>query len=213
MKKLSFTILLSFLCINLISAQGGTNQWDDRNSLSDNQWTLGFGVNAVNNSDAQFTDLTNMDHWAFNKIPFYISTEASVANKLRLGAMLSFNYTSNGTVFEGQTILGEDEGGNNAGYLAFDISLKYSFLSSDAFEPYLSVGPGLTHWGDYITQENPTLEVSPLDTFTLNAGFGCNIWFSSTWGINLNATGKWGVATEYTNSHQASIGVLYNIKN
>jgi len=211
MKKLSFTILLSVLCINLISAQGGTNQWDDRNSLSDNQWTLGFGVNTVNNSDAVFKDLTNTDHWAFNKIPFYVSAEASVANKLRLGAMLSFNYTSNGTVYEGQTILGPDEGGNDAGYTAFDVSLKYSFLSSDAFEPYLSVGPGITHWGDYITQENPTLEVSPLNTFTLNAGFGCNIWFSSTWGINLNATGKWGVAKEYTNHHQASAGILYSI--
>ena len=209
MKKTTLTILLSVLCINLISAQKDKN-WSERKNLLGNQWTLGFGVNAVNNSDAQFKDLTNSDHWAFNKIPLYVSAETTIDNNLSVGAMLSFNYTSNGTVFEGQNILGPDKGGNNAGYLAFDVSFKYSFLTSDAFEPYLSVGPGLTHWGDYITQENPTLEISPLDTFTLNAGFGCNIWFSSTWGINLNASGKWGFAKD-TNHSQASIGVLYSL--
>ena len=44
------------------------------------QWTLGFGVNAVNNSDAQFEELTNSDHWAFARIPFYLSAEASVGS-------------------------------------------------------------------------------------------------------------------------------------
>ena len=211
MKKISFTILLGLLCINLMSAQELIVEWDDRNNHSDNQWTLGFGVNAINNSDAEFNDLTNIDHWAFSKIPFYVSAEASVAKKLRLGGMLSFNYTSNGTVFEGQTILGPDEGGNDAGFTAFDLSLKYSFLNSDAFEPYLSVGTGITHFGDYRTKENPTVLVGTLDIFTVNAGLGCNIWFSKTWGLNLNATGKWGIAKQYTNYLQASFGVLYNL--
>lgn len=212
MKKLSFTILLSVMCINLIGAQKSNIEWDDRSNHSENQWTLGFGVNTINNSDAQFKDLTNVDHWAFSRVPFYVSAETSVANKLRVGAMLSFNYTSEGTVFEGQTILGPDEGGNDAGYTAFDLSLKYSFLSSDAFEPYLSVGTGISHFGDYITKENPSLAVQPINLFTVNAGLGMNIWFSTTWGINLNATGKWGVAKEYTNHSQASVGVLYSIK-
>ena len=216
MKKISFTILLGILCINLISAQNDKG-WNDRNNPSAEaentyQWTLGFGVNAVNNSDAQFEELTNSDHWAFARIPFYLSAEASVGSNFSVGTMVSFNYFTDGKVYEGQTVLGEDKGGNDAGYVAVDINLRYSFLNSNTFEPYVSVGTGVSHFGDYRTQENPGTEVNPIDIFTLNAGLGMNVWFSPTWGVNLNATGKWGVATEYTNHSQASIGILYNIK-
>ena len=211
MKKISLTILLSVLCINLMSAQKDKN-WNERTNPLENQWVLGFGVNAVNNSDAQFKDLSNSDHWAFAKIPLYVSAETTVASNLSIGATLSFNYFTEGKIFEGQTIMGEDEGGNDAGYTAFDLSLRYSFLNSKTFEPYLSVGTGVSHFGDYRTQENPAVLVEPINIFTLNAGLGMNIWFSSTWGVNLNASGKWGVAKGYTNHSQGSIGVLYSIK-
>ena len=211
MKKISFTILLSVLCINLMSAQKDKN-WNERNNPLENQWVVGFGVNAINNSDAQFKDLSNSDHWAFAKIPFYVSAETTVASNLSVGATLSFNYFTEGKIYEGQTILGKDEGGNDAGYTAFDLALRYSFLKSKTFEPYLSVGTGVSHFGDYRTQENPAVTVEPINIFTLNAGLGMNIWFSATWGVNLNASGKWGVAKDYTNHSQASIGVLYSIK-
>ena len=215
MKKISFTILLGILCINLISAQND-KEWNNRNNPSaeaenTNQWTLGFGVNAVNNSDAQFEELTNSDHWAFARIPFYLSAEASVGSNFSVGTMVSFNYFTDGKVYEGQTVLGEDKGGNDLGYLAVDLNLRYSFLNSNTFEPYVSVGTGVSHFGDYTTQAG-TYYNNPIDIFTLNAGLGMNVWFSPTWGVNLNATGKWGVATEYTNHSQASIGILYNIK-
>ena len=214
MKKISFTILLGILCINLISAQNDKS-WNDRNNPSAEaentyQWTLGFGVNAVNNSDAQFEELTNSDHWAFARIPFYLSAEASVGSNFSVGAMVSFNYFTDGKVYEGQTILGEDKGGNDAGYLAVDLNLRYSFLNSNTFEPYVSVGTGVSHFGDYTTQAGTSF--NPIDIFTLNAGLGMNVWFSPTWGVNLNATGKWGVASEYSNHSQASIGILYSIK-
>ena len=211
MKKISFTILLSVLCINLMSAQKDKN-WSERTNPLENQWVVGFGVNAINNSDAQFEELTNSDHWAFAKIPFYVSAETTVASNLSVGATLSFNYFTEGKIYEVQTILGKDEGGNDAGYTAFDLALRYSFLKSKTFEPYLSVGTGVSHFGDYRTQENPAVEVEPINIFTLNAGLGMNIWFSATWGVNLNASGKWGVAKDYTNHSQASIGVLYSIK-
>ena len=125
--------------------------------------------------------------------------------------MLSFNYFTEGKVFEGETILGKDEGGNDAGYTAFDLALRYSFLKSKTFEPYVSVGTGVSHFGDYQTQENPAVSVEPINIFTLNAGLGMNIWFSATWGVNLNVAGKWGVAKDYTNHSQGSIGVLYSL--
>ena len=115
----------------------------------------------------------------------------------------------------GEKIIGEDQGGNDAGYMAFDMNVKYSFsklLNSNAFEPYAFIGAGVSHFGDYKTQENPTELIEDISIFTFNAGLGMNYWFSSTWGVNLNATGKWGVATASTNHLQSSIGVLYHIK-
>ena len=115
---------------------------------------------------------------------------------------------------DGQNILGDDEGGNDAGYFAVDLALKYSFgklLDSNVFDPYLSVGAGLSHFGDYTTKERPSETIVSQDIFTLNAGLGMNFWFSSNWGVNLNAAGKWGIAATYTNHIQGRLGVLYKI--
>ncbi|MFT4683777.1 MAG: hypothetical protein ACI8RP_000244, partial [Urechidicola sp.] len=48
---------------------------------------------------------------------------------------------------------------------------------------------------------------------TFNTGLGANYWFSSTWGINLNLAGKFGVGSDVTNQLQNSLGVLYRLNN
>ena len=211
MKKVTYLLLLSILCINTMNAQ----KWNDRkNSSNENRWTLGFGVNALNNSDAQFEDLATGDHWAIAKTPFYLSADAYIDGQFSVETMVSFNYFTDGTLMAGQTILGEDEGGNDAGYAAVDVALKYSFgelLDSNVFDPYLTVGAGISHFGDYTTKEKPSLTVVKEDIFTLNAGLGMNFWFSSNWGVNLNVAGKWGIAATYTNHIQGRLGVLYKI--
>ena len=215
MKKVVYTLLVSILCINLLSAQKSDPKLVDKNNASENnQWILGFGVNAVDNSDAKFEDLTNSDRWAFAKAPFYLNIEANIDGQFSVATSLSFNYFTEGKIFEGATILGEDEGGNDTGYLAVDLAIKYSLgklLNSKSLDPYVFVGPGISHFGDYKTQENPTELVEAINIFTFNTGFGLNYWFSSTWGVNLNASAKWGVATEYTNHFQSSLGILYRI--
>ena len=214
MKKVVYTLLASIFCINLLSAQKSDPKLDDKNNSSDeNHWILSFGVNAVDNSDAKFEDLTNSDRWAFAKAPLYLSAEAIIDGHFSVGTTLSLNYFTEGKILENASILGEDEGGNDAGYLAVDLAIKYSFNKSNgkSFDPYVFVGPGISHFGDYKTQENPTELVEATNIFTFNTGFGLNYWFSSTWGVNLNASAKWGVATEYTNHFQSSLGLLYRI--
>jgi len=211
MKKATYLLLLSILCINTMNAQ----KWNDRkNSSNENRWTLGFGVNALENSGNQFEGAFKSENWAIAKTPFYLSADAYIDGQFSVETMVSFNYFTDGTLMDGQTILGEDEGGNDAGYAAVDVALKYSFgelLDSNVFDPYLTVGAGISHFGDYTTKENPSLTVVKEDIFTLNAGLGMNFWFSSNWGVNLNAAGKWGIATTYTNHIQGRLGVLYKI--
>ena len=212
MKKISYILLLTLISINIISAQ----KWNDRNYAQENsQWILGFGVNALNNSGDVTKNLTKADNWTFARIPFYLSAELIFDGQFSIGSILSLNYFTDGKFMNGEKIIGEDQGGNDAGYMAFDMNVKYSFsklLNSNAFEPYAFIGAGVSHFGDYKTQENPTELIEDISIFTFNAGFGMNYWFSSTWGVNLNATGKWGVATISTNHLQSSIGVLYHIK-
>ncbi len=116
-------------------------------------WILGAGFNTVNNSGAGFKELTNSDHWAFGKIPFYGSVETNFATKWRAKATLSFNYFKDGKAFNGATLKGESEGGNDAGYAAFDLAAQYYFLESKKYEPYLLAGMGLSHFGDYSTTQ------------------------------------------------------------
>ena len=217
MKKISYILLLTLISINILSAQ----KWNDRkennrkNLQENNRWILGFGVNGLKNSDDVTKNLTKADNWTFAKIPFYLSAEVILDDQFSLASILSLNYFKDGKLMNGEKILGKDKGGNDAGYLAFDMNVKYSFsklLDSNAFEPYLFTGVGVSHFGDYYTQENPAELIEDISIFTFNAGFGMNYWFSSNWGVNLNATGKWGITATSTNHLQSSIGVLYHIK-
>jgi hypothetical protein len=209
MKKAATSILLSLLCLQLLSAQG----WSERSSSQhENDWSIGLGFNAVYDSGTSAKDLFNVsDNWNFGT-PFYISAENYINNQFSIGANLSFNYIKEGKIIDGETIL---KGGNEAGYVAFDLAVKYSFrdlLKLKAFEPYVFVGLGFTHIGDYQTEEN-IQRIKGKGRMTFNTGLGANYWFSSTWGINLNLAGKFGVGSDVTNQLLNSLGVLYRLNN
>lgn len=185
MKKTSLFIALSIVAVQLMTAQD-SNNWNKRVVSTGSDWVLGAGFNTVNNSGAGITGYGKFDHWAFAKIPFYGSVETNFSAKWRAKATLSFNYFKDGKQFNGATILGESEGGNDAGYLALDLGAQYYFLDSKKYEPYLLAGFGLSHFGDYSTTRDPLTVVKPVDAFTFNAGFGINYWFSESWGSMLN---------------------------
>ena len=195
MKKI-FLVVAILAASQLVTAQNQKN-WNKRKLPIASSWILGAGFNTVNNSGAGFKELTNSDHWAFGKIPFYGSVETNFANKWTAKATLSFNYFKDGKAFNGATLKGESEGGNDAGYAAFDLAAQYYFLESKKYEPYLLAGMGLSHFGDYSTTQRSFIVVEPLTAFTLNAGFGINYWFSKTWGINAQvwANGPWVLNT------------------
>ncbi|MFT6127825.1 MAG: hypothetical protein ACJAVA_002321 [Flavobacteriaceae bacterium] len=202
MKKVAPSILLSLLCLHLLSAQG----WSDQSSSQrENDWSIGFGFNAVYDSGYGAKDLfTASDHWNFGT-PFYISAENYINNQFSIGATLSFNHIKEGKVIDGETIL---KGGNEAGYAAFDLALKYSFrelLNLKYLEPYAFVDPGGTHIGDHQTEENNEIKKGN-SRMTLNTGLGCNYWLSKNWGINLNLTTKFGIGSNVSNQLQTNIG-------
>ena len=112
MKKISLLFVLSILSIQLSTAQNQQTESDPKketltsNKAGGNQWIFGLGFNTVNNSGAEFKDLSNSDHWAFGKIPFYGSVATQFTDKWAAKATLSFNYFKDGKVMNGETILG-----------------------------------------------------------------------------------------------------------
>ena len=211
MKKISGFLLLSMLAVQGLVAQK-TIDWNKRMEPAFTQWVSGFGFNTVNNSGTQFKDLTNADHYAFGKTPFFGSVETNIAHRWKVKGVMSLNYFTDGKIFDGQTIKGKSAGGNDGGYWSMDLLASYYFLDDETYEPYLSAGMGLSHFGDYVTQENPLRYVTPTEMVTFNFGFGIRIWFSEHWGLNLDALGKWGMGAGNTNHHQSHLGVLYKIK-
>ena len=133
MKKI-FLMLTILAASQLVTAQN-SKKWSKRAEPIASSWVLGAGFNTVNNSGAGFKELTNSNHWAFGKIPFYGSVETNFATKWRAKATLSFNYFNDGKAFNGATLKGESEGGNDAGYAAFDLAAQYYFLESKKNSP------------------------------------------------------------------------------
>ena len=210
MKKISGFLLLSMLAVQDLVAQK-TIDWNQRMEPAFYEWVFGFGFNTVNNSGAQFKELSNVDHYAFGRIPFYGSLETNIAYRWKVKGLVSLNYFTDGKIFDGQTIKGKSVGGNVAGYGSMDLLASYYLLENDTYEPYLSAGMGLSHFGDYVALENPLRYLTPTEMFTFNFGFGIRIWFSAHWGLNLDALGKWGIGVGSTNHHQSHLGVLYKI--
>ena len=117
--------------------------------------------------------------------------------------------------------------GHEASYFAFDLAAKLYFrdwLKTFKFDPYISAGIGFTNIGEYkgipedkYAPDQSVVSIESIGRPTVNTGIGFNIWFSQTWGINLNMAGKWGVATgdqektlnDVSNQLQYTMGVVY----
>ena len=93
MKKLSLLLLGCVLAVQTTNAQTETDFLETTSTGNDagSQWIFGLGINTANNSDAQFEDLFNSDHYAFGGVPLYISAETNIANKWTAKAVLSSN--------------------------------------------------------------------------------------------------------------------------
>ena len=67
MKKLSLLLLGCILAVQITSAQNEQDFIEKTGGGNDagSQWIFGLGINTTNNSDAQFEDLFNSDHYAF----------------------------------------------------------------------------------------------------------------------------------------------------
>lgn len=161
---------------------------------SDNPWAIGIGINAVDfyptGEDAPFggyfDEFFNYgDH--YNILPSLSTVTVSryLSDGFTLGVTGSLNKIEN---------MG-DMKVDDLTYYGVDGTIKYNFLKSTTFDPYLGVGGGYT-WVDEI------------GAGTLNGTLGFNVWFSENVGLNLQTSYKHSFE-DYLNTHfQHSAGLV-----
>ena len=161
---------------------------------SDNPWAIGIGINAVDfyptGEDAPlggyFDEFFNYgDH--YNVLPSLSSI--SVSRYLSDGFSLTVAGSLNKIEHYG------DQSVDDLSYYGIDGTIKYNFLKSSTFDPYLGVGGGYT-WVDEI------------GAGTLNGTVGFNLWFSDNVGFSLQTSYKHAFE-DYLSSHfQHTAGII-----
>lgn len=203
------------------------------NELYDGNWSIGVGVNAINDSGKVLKNLTAGENWNFSK-PLTVNLEYYANNMFSYALMLSFNeYLADKNIDDTGTII-EDYG---ASYMAVDFAFKWywrDFFYTSRFDPYMLIGFGYTKIGAYKLKpyeknylrddlehiridENGDYDIPEIGRITINYGIGFNIWFTRIWAINFDIVGKFGVGnSEYkrgpnsvSNQMQYSIGTHF----
>lgn len=181
------------------------------NHLYDGNWSIGVGVNAINDSGKILRDLTADENWNVSK-PLTASIEYYANNMFSYALSLSFNeYLADKNIDDTGTIVEDYE----ASYMAVDFAFKWywrDFFHSSRFDPFMLVGVGYTEIGAYklmpfeknelrddldhiMVDENGYYDIPEIGRITINYGIGINLWFTRIWAINFNIVGKFGIGT------------------
>lgn len=169
-------------------------------TVLDVPWTIGLGVNIVDNDGDQFGSLNN--NWNF-KNPITLSGEYRFKKYLAGNMTISFNSLSSDNLQNGVKLP------TNSLLFAMDANAKLYFdqffmpdYKLNWIEMYVLAGLGYT-----------TVELDSTNTGTFNGGLGLQVWFNDmkNFGLRLQAAGKWGfVDQRYLNNYkQYSFELIY----
>lgn len=172
-------------------------QITSKDSIVESSWMVGLGFNAVDDSGNVFDGLFNIgDEWNILPYPSRVSLGRYFKSGIGLEAIGTLNKYKEGKIIDGQVNQVESN------YYALDARVTYDLnkiIGQTAwFDPYVGVGAGYT-------------EANNLGRGTYNAVVGFRTWFSDTWGLDFNSSGKWAMSKSdgATNHIQHAVGVVY----
>ncbi|MEY3238160.1 MAG: hypothetical protein RI883_2261 [Bacteroidota bacterium] len=164
-------------------------------------WMFGVGWNVVDDNGQAFSNLFDVKgSWNYLPYPTRISIDKYLKKGWSLEGMVAYNkYTSSKLI--------NDTTGLSGIFVSGDFHVKYSFYRffspTKWFDPYLSVGLGVTY------REVMSSPIAP----TCNIALGANFWFSKSWGLQVQTMGKLGLVTDIyvsnTDYLQHTVGVVY----
>ncbi|MBL7911140.1 MAG: hypothetical protein JNJ41_08820 [Bacteroidia bacterium] len=217
-----FTLLLSLLSVTAVFGQktkhktksfAVTNKEKDNRGRTtrsksgaikrkgaDKFWIIGIGGNVVDDDGSPFKKLFNvLPRWNVRPYPTRLTVERSLNQSFSVEGAFNFN------TYKPVKIINNEVG--RAGiFLSMDVNMKNDLNSDGWINPYVIYGVGGTF---------RTVRVLPIGG-NLNIGFGFNIWFTRSFGINFQSIAKFGVSTRFPRSSsnylQHSTGLVFKIQ-
>ena len=202
------------------------------NEYYDGNWSIGVGINIVDDAGKKFKGLDINEDWN-TSLPISVTIEYFHNVFVSYGITASINKYIAGKNIDNTGYIIE---GFEASYLAVDFSTKFyfrDFIHTSRMDPYLFLGFGYTKIGAYkanpfdilmhddlddITfDEDGNYDIPDIGRFTVNGGWGFNIWFSRIWAFNFNMAWKIGIengdhrrrSNSVSNQMQYSVGTIF----
>jgi OOP family OmpA-OmpF porin len=179
---------------------------------SNNAWTLGIGVNAVDvypvNEDLPqgdyFDEFVNVnDHW---NMGLYVDVSRSFTERLSLNVRGSYNQISKW----GDNANNESIAVANLDYIGLDGMVNFSILKNTVIKPFIAVGGGYT-WIEEGPFNTSTANESDdlIGAGTINGALGLNIALSKNVDVKVQTTYKHSFEDYLTKHFQHSVGLAY----
>ena len=185
MKQLKLTLIALFALVTV----GSINAQD-----SDNPWTIGLGVNAIDfKGDSDFEDLIGSRDKNISEFISRLSVGRYLNNGFSLNAAITLNRINHVVT----------DGDSDFQYYAFDINGRYDlnelFGETGWFDPYATVGLGYAEVDD----------AADASDITYNYGFGANFWFNENVGISTQVISRTAFGDDIEGLFQTSVGVVF----
>lgn len=194
--KFLFSVFLVLAFYNMSIAQEEL-QITSKDSIVESSWMFGIGFNAVDDSGNVFDGLFNVgSEWNFVPYPSRVSIGKYFKSGLGVEAIGTYNVYQEGNIVDGEV------NPSDIDYFGLDARLTYDLNKivgqTGWFDPYVGIGLGYT-------------DANNLGRGTYNAIVGFRTWFSDTWGLDFNSSGKWAMSQSdgATNHIQHAVGVVY----
>jgi OmpA-OmpF porin, OOP family len=177
--------------------------------LSSTPWIFGVGTNFIDN-DQKTYEFLNIGEWYYSYYPSFLSVEKKLAAGISLEVIGTYNEGRHVTIVEKNTTT------TIRPYYGLDGIIKYDlnevFGPTSIFDPFVHIGYGYHYLGPKPIQPGKDFrQNTSVSGVSHNIGFGFNLWFTPTMGLNLQTMGKWVNNKRASNHIQHSAAFIYKI--
>ena len=175
---------LILITLSLVTFNGFSQEVE---KPSKQKWTLGFGVNFIDNSSTiEGQNFNSIKQWNVVPTVSKFSLERNWTSHYSSEVALTFNSLSKDKLHNGGTI------NSDVYYFALDASGKFYFdeyiAKNSAIDAYVILGLGLNMADANVNQ-------------TGNFGLGLNVWFLPNLGLRIQTLGKQAFRQELLNNN------------
>ncbi len=152
-------------------------------------WFISLGANAINNPVGnQPSNFGRFQTWNLDGSSLRLSAGKLLTSNIIYETTVSLNSVVDQYPFPNE----------KTSYAAVDGAFKYRFINETTLDPFVQLGGGYT-WLDQI------------GSGTINSGFGTNLWFNKSFGLQIQTAYKYGVMKYGVSHWQHSASIIFKL--